>query len=38
MAKQPKIRLAIEKWLKDNPDYKGNGQRNVRTNLQANWV
>lgn len=23
MAKQPKIRLAIEKWLKDNPDYKG---------------
>lgn len=23
MAKQPKIRLAIEKWLKDNPNYKG---------------
>lgn len=23
MAKQPKIKLAIEKWLKDNPDYKG---------------
>lgn len=23
MAKQPKIKLAIKKWLKDNPDYKG---------------
>lgn len=23
MATQPKIKLAIEKWLKDNPDYKG---------------
>lgn len=23
MTKQPKIKLAIEKWLKDNPDYKG---------------
>lgn len=23
MAKQPRIRLAIEKWLKNNPDYKG---------------
>ena len=23
MAKQPKIKLAIEEWLKDNPDYKG---------------
>lgn len=23
MAKQPKIKLAIEEWLKDNPGYKG---------------